>query len=147
MSSPVRMLGSSVRIPLKAWIPLCVYSVFVFSCVGSGLALGWFPIQGVLPTVRNWSETKHSRMPYAPSRSRRDEWMTASSLDKMLWRNITQERRWFLRTIGGNLYINQVSTNFIEGFYSMQFPTILVISVCWNSTVSPRTMKFKTGRL
>jgi hypothetical protein len=30
-------------------------------CVGSGLATGWFPVQGVLPTVlrlRNWSETK-----------------------------------------------------------------------------------------
>jgi hypothetical protein len=39
----------------------CVYSVFVLSCVGSGLANGWFPLQGVLPTdlrLRNWSETK-----------------------------------------------------------------------------------------
>jgi hypothetical protein len=40
---------------------ICVYPVFVFSYVGSGLAAGWSPVQGVLPTVlgsRNWSETK-----------------------------------------------------------------------------------------
>jgi hypothetical protein len=30
---------------------VCVYSVFVLSCVGSGLATGWSPVQGVLPTV------------------------------------------------------------------------------------------------
>jgi hypothetical protein len=38
-----------------------VYSVFMLSCVGSGLAMGWSPVQGVLPTglgLRNWSETK-----------------------------------------------------------------------------------------
>jgi hypothetical protein len=32
-------------------------------CVGSGLATGWSPVEGVLPTVlglRNWSETKLS---------------------------------------------------------------------------------------
>jgi hypothetical protein len=33
-----------VRIPLDAWMFLCVHSVFVLSCVGSGL-------QGVLPIV------------------------------------------------------------------------------------------------
>jgi hypothetical protein len=27
---------------------VCVYSVFV---LGSGLATGWFPVQGVLPSV------------------------------------------------------------------------------------------------
>jgi hypothetical protein len=30
---------------------VCVYSVFVLSCVSSGLATGWSPAQGVLPTV------------------------------------------------------------------------------------------------
>jgi hypothetical protein len=47
--------------PTQAWMSVCVYSVFVLVCVGSGLAMGWSPIQGVLPTVfglRNWSETK-----------------------------------------------------------------------------------------
>jgi hypothetical protein len=35
-----RTLGSWVRIQLEAWMSVCVYSVFVFSCVGSGLAMG-----------------------------------------------------------------------------------------------------------
>jgi hypothetical protein len=30
---------------------LCLYSVFVLSCVGSGLATGWSPARRVLPTV------------------------------------------------------------------------------------------------
>jgi hypothetical protein len=30
---------------------VCIYSVFSLSCVGSGLATGTFPVQGVLPTV------------------------------------------------------------------------------------------------
>jgi hypothetical protein len=31
---------------------VCVYFVFVLSCVGGGLASGWSPVQGVLPTER-----------------------------------------------------------------------------------------------
>jgi hypothetical protein len=60
-SSSARTLGSWVQIPLKAWMSACIYSVFVLSCVGSGLATGWSPVQRVLPTVqelRNWSEIK-----------------------------------------------------------------------------------------
>jgi hypothetical protein len=48
MSSPARALESRVRIPLKAWMPVWVYSVFV---LGSGFAAGSSPVQGVLPTV------------------------------------------------------------------------------------------------
>jgi hypothetical protein len=33
MSSLVRTLGSWVRIPLKGWMSVCVYSVFMLSCV------------------------------------------------------------------------------------------------------------------
>jgi hypothetical protein len=51
MSSPAWTLGSWVRIPLEAWMFVYVYSVFVLSCVGSGLAKGWSPVQGVLPIV------------------------------------------------------------------------------------------------
>jgi hypothetical protein len=54
LSSPSRTLGSWVRIPLKVWMFICV-------CISSGLATGWYPIQGVIPTalgLRNWSETK-----------------------------------------------------------------------------------------
>jgi hypothetical protein len=32
-SSPARTLGSWVRIPLKAWISVCFYSVFMLFCV------------------------------------------------------------------------------------------------------------------
>jgi hypothetical protein len=38
LSSLARTLCSWVRIPLKAWISVCVYSVCVVLCVGSGLA-------------------------------------------------------------------------------------------------------------
>jgi hypothetical protein len=40
LSSPARKLGSWVRISLEALMSLCVYSVFVLFCVGSGLATG-----------------------------------------------------------------------------------------------------------
>jgi hypothetical protein len=56
LSSLARMLGSWVRIPLDAWMSVCVFIL----CVGSGLATGWFLVQGVLLCIglRNWSETK-----------------------------------------------------------------------------------------
>jgi hypothetical protein len=38
--SLVRTLGSWVQNPLKAWMFVCVYSVFVLSCVDSGPATG-----------------------------------------------------------------------------------------------------------
>jgi hypothetical protein len=61
LTSPIRTLGSWVRIPFKTWMSVYVHSVFVMSFVDSGLATGWSPVQGVLPTVLalwNWSETK-----------------------------------------------------------------------------------------
>jgi hypothetical protein len=51
MSSPACTLGLWVRIPLQAWMFDCFYSVFVLSCVSSGLATGWSLVQGVLPIV------------------------------------------------------------------------------------------------
>jgi hypothetical protein len=33
LSSPARTLGSCVRIPLGAWMSVCVYSLVVLSCV------------------------------------------------------------------------------------------------------------------
>jgi hypothetical protein len=50
MSSPAWTLGSWVRIPLEAWMFVCVYSVCVVLC-RSGLAPGWSLVQGVLPIV------------------------------------------------------------------------------------------------
>jgi hypothetical protein len=55
-SSPARTQGSWVRIPLKAWISVHLFCVCVL-CVGSGLATGWSPIQGILPTVQKDQET------------------------------------------------------------------------------------------
>jgi hypothetical protein len=40
LSSPAQTLGSSVQIPLEAWLYVSVYSVFVLSCVGKSLATG-----------------------------------------------------------------------------------------------------------
>jgi hypothetical protein len=51
MSWPAWTLGLWVRIPLDAWMSVCVYAVFVLSCVSSGLATGWSLVQGDLPTV------------------------------------------------------------------------------------------------
>jgi hypothetical protein len=63
-SSPARTLGSSVRIPLEAWLSLCVYScVCVVLYVGSGLATGWSPVQGVLPTVYRVKKVKKRPRP------------------------------------------------------------------------------------
>jgi hypothetical protein len=64
MPSPARKLGSWVRILLKAWMCVCDYSVFVLSCVVSGLASGWSPVQEVIPTVYKikklkWNEAFH----------------------------------------------------------------------------------------
>jgi hypothetical protein len=51
----------------------CVYSMFVLFCVGSGLAMGRSPVQGVLPAVY---KTKKTRIPYVPSGSGwMDGWM------------------------------------------------------------------------
>jgi hypothetical protein len=51
LSLPARTLGSCFRIPLEAWMTVCVYSVCAVLCVDSGLETGRFPVQGVLPTV------------------------------------------------------------------------------------------------
>jgi hypothetical protein len=42
---------------------VCVYSVFVLFCVGSGLATGWTPVRGVLPTVYMIKKLKSGRFP------------------------------------------------------------------------------------
>jgi hypothetical protein len=51
LSSPAPTLRSWVRILLEAGMFVCVYSVCVVLCVGSGLAAGWSPVKGVLRTV------------------------------------------------------------------------------------------------
>jgi hypothetical protein len=52
--SPAQTLVSWVRIPLKAWMSVCAYSL----CVGNGLVTGSSAVQGVLPSaqkkISNW---------------------------------------------------------------------------------------------
>jgi hypothetical protein len=62
LSSPARTLGSCVRIPVGTRMSVCVYAVFVLSCVGSDLTTGWSPVQGVLSTKikkPKWNEAFH----------------------------------------------------------------------------------------
>jgi hypothetical protein len=42
---------------------VCVYSVFVLSCVDSGLATGCSPVQGVLPSVEMIKNLKSGQGP------------------------------------------------------------------------------------
>jgi hypothetical protein len=53
LSSLARALGSWVRIPLKAWVSVCVhlFCVCVVLCLCNGLAKGWSRVQGVLPSA------------------------------------------------------------------------------------------------
>jgi hypothetical protein len=55
--SIARTLGSWVRIPRGMVACVRLFCVCVLPSVGSGLAVGWSPVQGVLPPVyilRNW---------------------------------------------------------------------------------------------
>jgi len=51
LSSASTTLGSWARIPLEAWMCVCVFLPCVVLCVGRGFASGRSPIQGVLLTV------------------------------------------------------------------------------------------------
>jgi hypothetical protein len=64
-SSPARTLWPWVRILLEALISVFSYCVRVVLCVGSDLATGWSPVQGILPTaytsrLRNWKSGQDS---------------------------------------------------------------------------------------
>jgi hypothetical protein len=64
--SPAETLGSCFRIPLEAFMSVCVYSVFMLSCMyGSGLAVCWTPVQGVVPTVYTITKLKKRPGPRA----------------------------------------------------------------------------------
>jgi hypothetical protein len=63
------MLGSWLRITLKAKISVCVYSVCVVLCVGRGFAEGCSLVQGVLPTVYRIKKLKSGQGPTKGSRA------------------------------------------------------------------------------
>jgi hypothetical protein len=60
---------------------VCLFCVCVVLCVGSCLATGWSPVQGVLPTVyrlRNWKSGQDPQ----------GLWRHKIEFD-MFWRNVT----------------------------------------------------------
>jgi hypothetical protein len=81
LSSLARTLGSWVPIPLKAWMSVCVYSVCVVLCVSSGLATGWSPVQGVLPTVYRIKKLK--------KRQRSNKWTAEPLIETWMDRQIS----------------------------------------------------------
>jgi hypothetical protein len=65
LSSFARKPGTRVRIPYKAWmfgVCMRLFCICVVLCLGSGLATGWSPVQGVLPSVKMISETEKSAL-------------------------------------------------------------------------------------
>jgi hypothetical protein len=67
-----------VRIPLEAWMSICLYSVHMLSCEGSGLETGWSHVQGVLPSVhkinkfRSSSELEQARGPNPSNHNKKE---------------------------------------------------------------------------
>jgi hypothetical protein len=63
------IVGSNPTRGMNVYVCVYVYSMFLLSCVGRGLAMSWSLIQGVLPTVLDReTEVKRevSRMTHAP---------------------------------------------------------------------------------
>jgi hypothetical protein len=96
MSSPARRLETWVRISLKAWMFVCIYSIFSLSCVGSGLTSVWSPVQGVLPTVckkLKWNDSFHG-CPMLQSGSNRNREISVETTGSLM--NVEQSVEWEL---------------------------------------------------
>lgn len=50
-SSTTWILGLWIHIPIRAWMCVCISSVFMLSCVSTCFVTGQCPIQGVLPNI------------------------------------------------------------------------------------------------
>jgi hypothetical protein len=125
MPSPARTLGSWVRIPLEAWMFFCVYSVFVLSCVSSGLATGWSPVQGVLQTVsKSKIKESHKRRP-RPDVGCKRHWMDGCSFftSSVLVRYTATCFICIIITI-------HMITHFIPWYHKMVFLTVCSFCFC-----------------
>jgi hypothetical protein len=57
-----RTPGLTIRIPVKALMSVCVYSVFVLSCVGRGLVIGWSIVkESYRPCKEDYETAEESR--------------------------------------------------------------------------------------
>jgi hypothetical protein len=63
---PRNELSLHAQITLEAWMSVCVHSVYVGSCVCSGFAMGWSPINEVLPTVYKIKKLKWNSISQIP---------------------------------------------------------------------------------
>jgi hypothetical protein len=83
--SNTRIVGSN---PMQGMdVCLRLFSV----CIGRGLAMGWSPIWGVLPSalgLRNWSETKSFT-----DALRSKVWATTKERESLLWCFLIQNPR------------------------------------------------------
>jgi hypothetical protein len=86
---------------------VCVYSVFVLSCVGSGLATGLSLVQGVLPTVYKCKITE----------SHKEEAKARYGLD----RRMRRRKVYFLK--------------YCEKLVLISVYKIFVVSLCFVSTI------------
>jgi hypothetical protein len=69
------IVGSNPTRCMDVYVYVYVYSMFVLSSIGRGLAMSWSLVQGILPTVLD-KETEVKRkvswMPHAPVRDKKE---------------------------------------------------------------------------
>jgi hypothetical protein len=75
------IVGSNLTRGMDVYVYVYVYSVFVSSCVGTGLAMSWSLVQGILPTVLD-KETEMKRTSFmdAPCSSGSQKWNKINSV-------------------------------------------------------------------
>jgi hypothetical protein len=138
MSTPAWTLGLWVRIPLKEWMSVRVYSVFV---LGSGLVTGWSPVQEVLQNVLDQeTEVKRSvsRMPYAPRASNRNSRRRRSILCKqniMHWTLDFSQLLLFLRHVGLKYLFSPYSSPQFDSHILFLYSRTSLIRTNWERTL------------
>jgi hypothetical protein len=88
LSSPARTLGSWVRIPLEAWMSVCIYSVFVFCYVCSGLKTGWSHVRRAIRTVYRITKLKKATRAQQKGSRAIDEWIQKRKEKRKITENV-----------------------------------------------------------